>query len=117
MTIGETIARILLIVLAVYGCAQLIRRLCLWFARCPACAVCCRLAVPRHGAAMAPLVRCLQGQSVWDDPTGCRCTLLLLPDSPEETPEELERILREAPAVVPVTAARLMAMLEQLAEK
>ena len=66
---------------------------------------------------MAPLVRCLQGQSVWDDPTGCRCTLLLLPDSPEETPEELERILREAPAVVPVTAARLMAMLEQLAEK
>jgi len=117
MRVGEMMAAVLVLLLALYGCAGLIRRVCLWLTRCPGCAYCCRLAVPRHGAAMAPLVRCLQGQSVWDDPTGCWCTLLLLPDSPEETPEELERILREAPAVVPVTAARLMAMLEQLAEK
>ena len=116
MTIGETIARIILILLAVYGCAQLIRRLCLWFNRCPDCAVCCRLAVPRRGTAMAPLVGCLQGQTVWSEPA-CRCTLLLLPSHTEETAAELEYILQEAPAVVPVTPEQLTAMLEQLAKE
>jgi len=111
MEIGEIIAWILILLLALYGCAQLIRRLCLWVTRCPDCAICCRLAVPRQQAALAPLLRCLQSQSVWDDPTGCRYTLVLLPEMTPQQRQALEPLLREAPAVTPVTAEELAALL------
>lgn len=115
MEIGEIIAWILILLLALYGCAQLIRRLCLWVTRCPDCAICCRLAVPRQQAALAPLLRCLQSQSVWDDPTGCRYTLVLLPEMDDTQRQETELLLREAPAVIPVTVSQLHAMLQQMA--
>ena len=115
--IGEAIALILMLLLALYGCAQLIRRFCLWVTRCPRCAWCCRVAVPRSRTALAPLLRCLESQAVWDDWGGisadCRRTLVLLPDA--LTQEELTPLLREAPSVIPVTASQLHAMLLQLA--
>lgn len=114
MRVGEMIVAVLVLLLALYGCAGLIRRLCLWLTRCPGCAFCCRLAVPRRHTALAPLVRCLQSQTVWDDPTGCGHTLLLIPDTVSEQEEELETILRQAPAVLPVTADQLYEMLRAL---
>ena len=114
MNIGNVIGWIVLVLLALYGCAQLIRRLCLWIFRCPQCALCCRIAVPQDGAALAPLARCLQAQTVWEDASGCRCTLMLLPTSAEESPEELERILSECPAVIPITIDGLPDWLQEL---
>ncbi len=111
---GEWIAGVLVALLSLYGCAALIRRLCLWFTRCPGCCFCCRLAVPRNQAALAPLLRCLQSQAVWDDPAVCRQTLMLLPEGMTESGEEMEKLLCQAPAVVPVTATQLMEMLELL---
>ncbi len=111
---GEWIAGALVALLAVYGCGALIRRVCLWFTRCSGCCFCCRLAVPRNRAALAPLVRCLQSQTLWENPAECRQTLMLLPDGVTETGEEIEMLLRQAPSVVPVTAAQLMEMLELL---
>lgn len=97
--------------LAMYGCAQGIRWLCLRLTRCPGCAVCCRVAVPRSGAAVAPLMRCLQSQTVWGDPAGCRYTLVVLPALSEEEQAQLAILRREAPAVIPVTAEGLYDML------
>lgn len=111
MTVGETIALIVTLFLALYGCAQLIRRLCLWVVRCPGCVCCWRLAVPRQGTALAPLFRCLQAQAVWEEPEGCRRTLVLLPEMTPQQRQALEPLLREAPAVTPVTAAELAALL------
>ena len=103
---------IVLILLALYGCVALIRRLCLWFVRCPGCALCCRVAVPRNRAALAPLVRCLQGQMVWEDPAGCRCTLVLLPEDSEETDQEMETIFSQSPGIVPVNRRQLTELLD-----
>lgn len=114
MNTGDVIGWIVLVLLALYGCAQLIRRLCLWLFRCPQCALCCRLAVPQERAALAPLARCLQSQTVWEDAAGCRHTLMLLPESMEETPQELERIFSECPSVIPVTVEGLQELLQQL---
>lgn len=117
MRVGEMMAAVLVLLLALYGCAGLIRRVCLWLTSCPGCAYCCRLAVPRRHTALAPLARCLQSQTVWDDPTGCGHTLLLLPENREENPEELDKIWSQAPTVIPVTAAQLQEMLEILAQE
>ena len=105
---------IVLVLLALYGCVALMRRLCLWFVRCPGCAVCCRVAVPRNRAALAPLVRCLQGQAVWEDPSGCRCTLVMLPEDMEETCEETDKIFDATPGIIPVTKEQLTALLDWL---
>ncbi len=105
---------LILILLALYGCVALMRRLCLWFVRCPGCAVCCRVAVPRNRAALEPLVHCLQGQMVWDDPSQCKCTLVLLPEDGGESPDEMDKIFCESPGVVPVTREQLMELLTLL---
>lgn len=107
MEFGEAVAWIATLLLALYGCAQLIRRLCLWMARCPRCAQCYRLAVPGEGAAPEPLLRCLQAQAVWGETDGCRRTLLVLPEN-EELPENL---LAETGTVIPVTVPQLVALI------
>lgn len=114
MIIGNVMGWIVLVLLALYGCAQLIRCLCLWIFRCPQCALCCRMAVPQEHAAVAPLARCLQAQTVWEDSFGCRCTVMLLPSTTEETTEELERIFSECPAVIPITIEGLQEWLQQV---
>jgi len=115
MTVGasDIIIGIAVLLLAVYGCAQGIRRLCLWLTRCPGCAVCCRVAIPREGTAVAPLMRCLQSQAVWGE-CGCRRILLVLPPLCEEEQRQLVILQKETPAVIPVTAPQLHAMLQQL---
>ena len=117
MGVGDKIAAVLVLFLALYGCVGLIRQTCLWLTRCPGCAFCCRLAVPRRHTALAPLVRCLQSQTVWDDSAGCVHTLLLLPEDRQEEAQELEKIWCEAPTVLPVTVAQLSEMLRVLSQE
>ena len=117
MTGGEWIAGVLVALLAVYGCGALIRRLCLWFTRCSGLCFCCRLVVPQKRASLAPLMRCLQSQTAWDNPVECRQTLVLLPEGMAETGEELENLVRQSPAVVPVTVTQLLEMLELLMQE
>lgn len=117
MTWGEGLAWFCVILLAVYGCTQGVRRLCLWLTRCPRCAECCRLAIPRECADLAPLVRCLQSQAVWEDPAVCRHTLVVLPEGVDATDEELIRIFEEAPWVIPVTYDDLIAMVRQVTQE
>lgn len=114
MTWGECLAWFCVILLAVYGCTQGVRRLCLWLTRCPHCVECCRLAVPRGMAELEPLVRCLQSQAVWDDPILCRHTLVVLPDGVDTADEELMRLFEESPAVIPVTYDDLTALVRQI---
>ena len=102
------------VLLAVYGCAQAIRRLCLWITRCPRCVECCRLAIPREKAELAPLVRCLQSQAVWDDPLICRHTLVVLPPCIDLSDAAVQRIFEEAPAVIPVTYEDVAVMVRQI---
>ena len=110
---GDWLAGVLVALLAMYGCAALIRRLCLWFTRCSGLCFCCRLAVPQTRASLAPLLRCLQSQAMWDNPVECRQTLVVLPEdiSPGE---EIDQLMRQAPAVIPVTATQLLEMLDLL---
>ncbi len=112
--VGDVLAAMVVVFLALYGCAQLIRRVCLWLTRCPRCTWCCRVAVPRSRAALEPLFRCLESQAVWADPD-CRRTLVLLPEDAVGAPE-LTALMGEHPSVIPVTAPQLHAMLLQLAE-
>lgn len=114
MTFGESLAWFCVMLLAVYGCAQAVRRLCLWLTRCPQCVECCRLAIPRERAELAPLVRCLQSQAVWEDPAVCRHTLVVLPEGLDLEDAELWKIFEEAPWVIPVTYDDLTAMVRQM---
>lgn len=114
MTVWEGLAWVLVLLLALYGCAQAVRRLCMWLTRCPRCVACCRLAIPRRRAELEPLVRCLQSQAVWDDPTTCRYTLVVLPQDVDTTDEALKRIFEETPWVIPVTCDDLTAMVRQV---
>ena len=107
----EILGWIVLILLAVYGCAQAIRRCCLWLFRCGDCAFCCRLAVPRDGEAVLPLIRCLQSQSAWEDTYGCRYTLMLLSDGTDTFSPEVELALQECPSVIPVGSEDLQEVL------
>ena len=113
MTFGEGLAWLCVILLSVYGCAQGVRRLCLWLTRCPRCVECCRLAIPQGRAELEPLVRCLQSQAVWDEPTVCRYTLVVLPTDVDVGDEEIQRIFEEAPWVIPVTYEDLAVMVRQ----
>ena len=114
MTFWEASAWFAVVLLTVYGCAQAVRRLCLWITRCPRCVECCRLAIPRETAELAPLLRCLQSQAVWDDPAICRHTLVVLPPNVDWTDETLQKLFEEAPAVIPVTCEDLAALVQQM---
>ena len=113
MSVAESVAWFLVVLLAVYGCAQAVRRLCLWLTRCPRCVACCRLAIPRKRAELAPLVRCLQSQAVWEDTAFSRHTLVVLPTDVDVGDEEIQRIFEEAPWVIPVTYEDLAVMVRQ----
>ena len=117
MKIGEILAAVWVLLLALYGCAGLMRRVCLWLFSCSRCAHCYRIAVPDPDVEMEPLLRCLQSQTVWDDLCPCHHTLLLLPDEWTASDEEAETMLRQAPAVIPVTANDLVDMIRTLSQK
>ncbi len=108
MEIGETIAYIVTLLLAVYGCAQLLRQLCLWLVRCPRCAACYRLAIPRRAAALEPLLRCLQAKAVWGE--GEELWLVLPEDWQQRLPSDL---LEQTGCVKPVTLSWVMSALEK----
>lgn len=117
MMFWETMAWICVMLLALYGCAQAVRRLCLWLTRCPRCVECCRLAIPRETAELEPLVRCLQSQAVWDDPMTCRYTLVIVPQDVDKQGIELNRLFEEVPWVIPVTCEELSAMVRQITSR
>ena len=114
MTVWEGLAWIGVLLLALDGCTQAVRRLCLWLTRCPRCVAWCRVAIPRGRAELEPLVRCLQSQAVWDEPTVCRYTLVVLPQGVDTTDEPLKRLFDETSWVIPVTCEDLTAMVRQV---
>lgn len=113
MTFGEWFAAIGVLLLSLYGCTQLIRRVCLWIWRCPRSVRCYRLTVPRDGGAIEPLFRCLQAQEAWADERA-ECTLVLLPPLGEAQRRMVDRLIEENPAVVAVTAEELAALVAEL---
>ena len=50
---------------------------------------------------------------MWDNPAECRQTLVLLPEDVSHD-EDLEQLMRQAPAVIPVTVPQLLEMLDLL---
>ncbi len=115
MTFGEWLAAVVVLLLALYGCAQLIRRLCLWATRCPRSVACYRLAVPRERGAIEPLFRCLQAQAAWADARTER-TLVVLPTLGEEQQRMVVRLEEDNPAVTAVTAEELAALAVNIQE-
>lgn len=109
MTFGEWLAAVCVLLLALYGCAQLIRRLCLWATRCPRTVTCLRLAILRERGAIEPLFRCLQAQAAWADARTER-TLVLLPPLGDEQRRMVQRLQNDNPAVAAVTAEELAAL-------
>ncbi len=109
MSFGEWLAAVGVLLLALYGCAQLIRRLCLWVTRCPRSVTCVRLAVPQERGAIEPLFRCLQAQAAWADARTER-TLVLLPSLGDEQRRMVERLQNDNPAVTAVTVEELAAL-------
>ena len=116
MGFGEWLAAVVVLLLALYGCAQLIRRLCLWVTRCPRSVTCLRLALPQCRGAIEPLFRCLQAQAAWAD-TRTECTLVVLPPLNEEQRQMVERLQNENPAVMAMTAQELAAIAAVMQEE
>ena len=115
LSFGEWLAAVTVLLLSLYGCAQLIRRLCLWLTRCPRSVTCVRLAVPRERGAIEPLFRCLQAQAAWAD-THTERTLVLLPPLGEQQQRMVERLQNDNPAVVALTAADLVAFVADITD-
>ena len=109
MSIGEWLSFVLVMLLALYGCAHLIRRVSLRLARCPRSVRFYRIALPPAGA-VEPLVRCLQTQAAWDE--NREQTLVLLPE--DSAGMAVARLLAEEnPHVMPLTVADLFALLTE----
>lgn len=113
MTFGEWLAAVCVLLLALYGCAQLIRRLCLSATRCPRTVTCMRIAVPRERGAIEPLFRCLQAQAAWADIRTER-TLVVLPRLDEPRQQMVNKLTREHPAVTAMTAEGLAVLVAEL---
>lgn len=111
MGIGEWIAWTGVLLLALYGCACLIRRLCLRVSRCPDTVRMYRVAVPRTGRGLEPLFRCLQAQAAWHEEL-CGHTMVVLPPLTAEERRLADRLIEEHPAIQPVTLAELSALME-----
>ncbi len=107
--LGEWFAAVLVLMLALYGCVQLIRRVCLWATRCPRAVRCYRLAMPQSDTAMESLFRCLQAQAVWADAYTER-TLVLLPPLDGEQQRLLQHLNEQHPAVKIITVEELVAL-------
>ena len=113
MNVGEWIACLSVLLLSLYGCVQLIRRLFLLSTRCGRMVTFYRLAVPQSMGALEPLLRCLQAQHAWqEDP--CRCTLVLLPELNDEEAMLAQWLVCEDSSVVPMTMNELTTFIEQM---
>ncbi len=106
MGIGEWTAWVLVLLLALYGCAGLIRRICLWMNHCPKTVKCYTVAFPPDGASLEPLFRFLQAQTAWGEDGRCPA-VLVLPDLTTEEKTIAERLCRENPAVIPIEIREL----------
>lgn len=112
MNVLEMISWVSVLLLALYGCANLIRRICLRATRCDRSVAFYWLAVPPRGMAIEPLCRCLQAQTAWNDK--CVQTILLLPHGSSEDSELATRLLAENPSVIPLTERELIAFITTL---
>lgn len=112
MGVMEWIAWMMVLLLALYGCASLIRRICLKISRCPGGGRLYRVAVPGSGRAMEPLFRCLQAQAAWGEEPYC-ATLVVMPPLAAEEQFMVRRLLAENPAVTPVSMQELNRLLEE----
>ncbi len=109
MEFGEVMAFIVTMLLAIYGCAQLVRRLSLWMTRCPRDVVCYRVVIPRRDMALEPLMHCLQASAVWDESGQCRQTLLLLTD--ERMTALPSSVLKENRCIKPISLTQAVDLL------
>ncbi|MBE6778366.1 MAG: hypothetical protein E7541_03170 [Ruminococcaceae bacterium] len=115
MGVGEWIAWFAVLALSLYGCAHLIRKICLLMTRCDRSVCLYRLAIPDSLEALDPLMRCLQTQHAWrEDP--CRCTLVLLPALDDEESKIAERLLQEDATVIPLTREDMIMFLKDSKE-
>ncbi len=112
MEILEAITWIGVLLLALYGCAHLIQRICLWATRCDRSVAFYRLAVPPRDMAIEPLCRCLQAQNAWQD--DCTQTMIVLIRDSAEEAELAMRLLAENPSVVPLTEHELITFITTL---
>lgn len=110
MGIGEWLAWVMVLLLALYGCAQLIRHICLRITRCPSSVYSYQLVVPHGERAVEPLFRCLQAQAAWND-RPAQQTLVLLRTTDPEAQEMINRLAAETPAVTPVTVEELTSLI------
>ena len=102
---GEEIMWAAVLLLALYGTAQLIRRIVLWMTRPPRTVAVRRVAVPDDAQAVEPLLRCLQAQAAW----GGEDVIVVLP--PAWQTEEVRRALADAPDVTAVQPDGLLHLL------
>lgn len=114
MGMAEWFAWVLLLLLALYGCAQLIRQLCLWFWRCKDVDL-YRIAVPRKPGVSEPLLRSLEAQAAWNE--GAH-TYVLLSDTASDIDElGIARLLaQQIPSVTPVDAEELYRIVTHLTD-
>ena len=112
MNVLEVISWVGVLLLALYGCANLIRRICLWATQCDRTVTFYWLAVPPRNMAIEPLCRCLQAQTAWQDK--CSQTILLLPNESAEDAHLAARLLAENPSVVPLTEREFITFITTL---
>lgn len=112
MNVLEMISWVCVLLLALYGCANLIRRISLWITRCDRSVLFYWLAVPPRNMAIEPLCRCLQAQTAWKDK--CTQTILLLPNESSEDARVASRLLAENPSVVPLTEREFVTFITTL---
>lgn len=112
MNVLEAISLVSVLLLALYGCANLIRRICLWATRCDRSVAFYWLAVPPRDMALEPLCRCLQAQTAWKDK--CTQTLLLLPYGAAGDEELAARLLADNCSVIPMTEQELLTFITTL---
>lgn len=113
MGVGEWLACLAVLLLSLYGCAQLIRRLYLLATRCDSMVCFYQLAIPRTVGALEPLLRCLQAQTAWKEGP-CRRTLVLLPELTQDELSMVERLVSEDPSVITVSKSDLALFIDEL---
>ena len=102
----EALTWVGILLLSLYGCANVMRRLVLAMTRCDRSVTFIRLAIPPRDMAIEPLSRCLQAQTAWRGE--CIQTLLLLPNDSSEQERIAVRLLADNSTVVPMTERELI---------
>lgn len=108
----EALTWVGILLLSLYGCANVMRRLVLAATKCDRSVTFLRLAIPPRDMAVEPLSRCLQAQASWRGE--CSQTILLLPDDSPEQARVVARLLECDKTVVPMTGREMISFVSTL---